>query len=990
MVNAGASIEAFLKLDASGFKTGIQTSIQAVTQFKESLVSIGKDSTSAVQGFQALDKAINQLILNLDLLTNRTREVKNFKTLASGMENAATAAQRLTTVAERGSVGIESLNTILEVWKSGMSSAEVTIKGLSSALKTMIADATQSNNTLQNHSTTLGNLRNSYGASLQTLMQFHQALNSENATLLRNAQATEQYALGETNLQNTLGIAITKYGGMVEAQQRVIESERLARESVVLYRQELMNLALGIQQFNAVATHEAETIQRTTSVIRNASGEYARLKAELNSTAQSYRVLQINSQGEVVNLERSSVALEKNSAEMMKNAEAKLRAMGYTGKLGAEEQKETAITEQNSVAHQKNASAMTQATSRTNQMTSATSRLGKAMSSLKMMGTMVASMLAYNFAHKLLVATGETIHAKSEMEGYFKMLHLSQGEIDDFNKALDETVHRFQRVNKYSLGETISSIGVEFNLTTEEMKKAMDVTSMITSEYLRAGRNANEASLAVKDILQGQFQRLSRETGVKQENLKEAGWSGDTNDMEGLLDALRKVGESRHWDVFAEKANSLNDILTITQNRFGEWSAEMVNFVQPSIVSAFNALMGVGGALGGVLTGLWQWINGEGLVESAVRWTGIATAITTVVGALVSYRTGANLVQLAQMDLRGSITATIFSLKAEEVATYGSRNALVAKLTSLKAEQVATLGVKNAILTKVLGLKAETVATMGLKNALGEEVIGRRIQEATMKGATAQQKMMIYAEYEEQMAKRGTLSAIIAKIAGVNMETFAERGLIVALAQRIAQTPLYVGSLKAEEVAELSTAKAGWILISSLTPLIALLAAIAFGLYAVIAPLQQASEEMKGFNDLLNNGDSIVKGYAKTVDSLKNSEKALAEERDKLTEGTEEYIRKEKERKSVEKDIETAEKNRAMAYEAYQKTVSANTKFNERKNEIAIHQQTELADAYEKMGFSAREALELTNHEMTVAEKGAEQLRQALARIKWETDRGVQ
>jgi hypothetical protein len=225
------------------------------------------------------------------------------------------------------------------------------------------------------------------------------------------------------------------------------------------------------------------------------------------------------------------------------------------------------------------------------------------------------------------VATGETIHAKSEMEGYFKMLNFGQKDVDSFNQALDRTVQQFQRVNKYSLGETISSIGVEFNLSTQEMEKAMKVTSMITSEYLRAGRNANEASLAVKDVLQGQFQRLSRETGVKGEQLKEAGWNGDVTDVNSLLDALRKVGEDRNWDIFAEKANSLNDIVTILQNRFAEWSADMVNVVQPSIVGAFNAIMMVGGAFGDMLTGVWEWLNGDGLVNQAVKWGAIATAI---------------------------------------------------------------------------------------------------------------------------------------------------------------------------------------------------------------------------------------------------------------------------------------------------------------------------------------------------------------------------
>ena len=280
------------------------------------------------------------------------------------------------------------------------------------------------------------------------------------------------------------------------------------------------------------------------------------------------------------------------------------------------------------------------------------------------------------------------------------MLHFSQKEVDGFNSALDDTVSKFKRINKYSLGETVSSIGVEFNLSMSEMKKAMPVVSMITSEYLRAGRNVNEASLAVKDILQGEFQRLSRETGVKGDQLKEAGWSGDKKDVMGLLEALDKVGKSRNWDVFVEKANSLNDAVLILQNRFGEWSAEMVNVVQPTILSVFNTLLVVGGHFGSLMSGAWEWLNGEGIANDIVRWTGLATAIGTVVTALVHYRTGANLTQMVQMGLRGSITATVFGLKAEEVATYGSRNAILSRITSIKAETVAEIGGRKAILSK--------------------------------------------------------------------------------------------------------------------------------------------------------------------------------------------------------------------------------------------------------------------------------------------------
>ena len=741
----------------------------------------------------------------------------------------------------------------------------------------------------------------------------------------------------------------------------------------------------------------AVEINRTGDIVSKATAQeiydLQRLQKELEKTqivrrlSNSERTIKISQTH--TNIDQATASLRANSQAMQENAVATLRNMGYKGKLATEEAQVRANSYSTTSALEKQSMAHNKASASANNQTTATNRLGRALSSLKMMGTMVASMLVYNFAHSLITATRETVNAKSEMEGYFKMLHFNQTEIGNFNKALDETVGKFQRINKYALGETISSIGVEFNLTTQEMEKAMPVVSMITSEYLRAGRNVNEASLAVKDILQGEFQRLSRETGVKGDQLKEAGWSGDKKDVMGLLEALDTVGKSRNWDIFVTKANSLNDAVLILQNRFSEWSADMVNVVQPTILNVFNTLMTVGGLLSGVFEGAWKWLSGEGIANDIVRWTGLATAITGVAGALIHYRTGANLVQIAQMGLRGSITATIFDLKAEEVATYGSRNAIVSKITSLKAEQVANLGVKNAIATKVLGLNAELVAQKGLKGAIMSSTYANQLAKASEEGANAERLKTIYLEQQEQLSKMGSIRAIFAKIAGVNMETFAEKGLTVALAERIAQSPLYVGSLEAEKVAELSTAEAGFILMGSLLPLTAILIGLAVAIYGLVKPLQDASEHMKQFNNLVNDGDNIIKSHKKTYDGLVESYNATNEELQGLEANSKKYLRVQDKLDALEKDKKTAYDNWQNSIKAVEMARSRQAKYDEEKSKIAIHNQTELADAYIKAGLSSKEAMELTSHEMAEAENGAEQLRKALQMIKFNADKSA-
>lgn len=970
MVNAGASIEAYLRLNATDFREGLETAETAVKTFKESMLDVGKQGSTLTNGMNQVSKAITNMIRQMELLnTVDDKSITKLKQLGLALEHIATGAQRLGADARRGGEGLEMLNTVMDIFQAGMSSAEVTINATVGQLRNLKRELTSSKTSEDNLSNSTNRVRDSFSSARSTLMAMAQTLNGENASIMRVTNAMKQYEVGATNVKRSVNGLTTE----------AIHS----REATVLYRKELMNLALGVEQYNKIQTSAVQREIRDLQKLQTALKEVQITRRLTNSD----RMISITPSH--TNVEQATAAIQKQSEVMRQNGAETLRNMGYKGRLSAEEAQVRANSYSSSTATQQYTNSLRQNTTATQRQATATKALGRAMSSLRMIGTMVGSMMVWNFAHNLITATRETVNAKSEMEGYFKMLNFGQRDIDHFNKALNDTVSQFQRVNKYSLGETISSIGVEFNLSTKEMEKAMKVTSMITSEYLRAGRNANEASLAVKDVLQGQFQRLSRETGVKGEQLKEAGWSGDTTDVLGLMEALEKVGMSRNWDVFAEKANSLNDIVTILQNRFGEWSAEMVNVVQPSIVSAFNVIMSVGKQLGGLLTGMWQWFNGDGLVETAVRWGTIATAIGTVTTALISYRTGANLVQIAQMGLRGSITATVLGLKAEEVATYGSRNAIISKITSLKAEEVATIGVRKALLAKALGLDTVIIKQKGLKGAIMSTTFTNQLYEASIRGASAEEMKAIYLEQQAQLSKMGTLRAIFAKIAGVNMETFAERGLIVALAQRVAESPFYIGALKAEEVAEMSTAKAALFLTATLGPLIAIFAALAIGVYALIKPLQDASEEMKKFNNLVQNGDDIIKDHKKSYDSLSSSYDTNKAKLDAMDKSSKKYARTQQKVKSLEKDKQTAYDNWQHSIEAVEMARSRQAKFDEEKDKIAIHNQTLLADAYAKVGFSARESSEMASHELNEAKAGAEQLRKALQMLKLEADKGA-
>ena len=825
-----------------------------------------------------------------------------------------------------------------------------------SAVELLEKSLAQTKTVIEQFNLTVGSLKNftSYAQAVNRLANALKILSSDAVNVDRSMNILNNMF---KMFKDSLNGAEIKVKGFVLTEKQLQASNQQLGTSFKTVKQNLLDMGMGINRYSADMLKLSESEAQAkyyTQMLRKEYGltgeKLAQVRSQLMQTTNAMRQYD------------SALTITQSKQNQTSNSSSRL----------------SSSLQRQSVANRT-------ATASTNQLTTATSRLGKAMSSLRMMGSLVGSMLAYNFAHKLLVATGETIHAKSEMEGYFKMLNFGQGEINSFNSALDRTVAQFQRVNKYSLGETISSIGVEFNLSTKEMEKAMKVTSMITSEYLRAGRNANEASLAVKDVLQGQFQRLSRETGVKGEQLKEAGWSGDTTDVLGLMKALEKVGHDRNWDVFAEKANSLNDILTILQNRFGEWSADLVYSVQPAIVGAFNMIMESAQKLAGVFNSVWQWLNGDGIDSNIAKWGLLATAITTVLGVLVAYRTGAGLLQVAQIGLTRTLASTVLGLNAEQVALYGTRTAIMSKIFGLEAEKVATLSTRDAILSKILGLDAEVVAQSTLRQGILDKAFAQELETLRLSGATKEEMLNTLALYENQLAQKSTIGLLSAQAMGLNMTTYATHGFTVALIE--SKT-----GMKASEIASMGLAKK----IALLGTSFVLPTAIVTGFVAVLVMLalqmNESAKEMERFNDILENGENVVKENRETVQHYTDQQAKLQEQLAKTKEGTAEYFAIQNELRNTNQALITSNENLENSYKALQVARSSQAHYEQRLTEMNIEHQGRLAQAYMNAGYTAQEAYEMANTSLLDAQAGAEQLRETLQKIavlQWKGEANV-
>lgn len=435
---------------------------------------------------------------------------------------------------------------------------------------------------------------------------------------------------------------------------------------------------------------------------------------------------------------------------------------------------------------------------------------------LRSMGAMVATIFAWDMAMGMIQSTKATIEAKSEMESFYGILHMGTAQINSFNNTLDNTVDKFARINKFQLGSTLTSLAVEFDLTQNEMNKAANVVPMIMNEYLRAGRTTEEAVLAVKDIMQGEFMRLSRETGVGKEELQAAGWSGDTKDIQTLMTALEKVGNSRHWATFAAKANSLNDVILITENRFTEFAANITDRITPWVVRGFNGLIwafdGLSNAYEGMsgfgqgVTQFLLWGSAIAGVSKIIMTRGIP-ALKEYVNARMANMMGLNAEVAKVNGIASAYAAASYAETAETAIKKQSTLAEYEKVAASQASaagkeyeaminQIATAAVEEEITADeaLIIAKEELAAETARLNAIQE------VETALMEELTVVTEETSIAESQQVMATELSVDSLTAKALALEAEALAAESNMSITEARNA-------ILIRERIAELSTSQ---------------------------------------------------------------------------------------------------------------------------------------------------------------------------------------
>jgi CRISPR/Cas system type I-B associated protein Csh2 (Cas7 group RAMP superfamily) len=105
------------------------------------------------------------------------------------------------------------------------------------------------------------------------------------------------------------------------------------------------------------------------------------------------------------------------------------------------------------------------------------------------------------------------------MRAYFKTLKYTTAEVESITRALDKMGNKFKKINKYAVGSIIANVATQAGLKAEEAEAMVEPAALVYDTFMRGGRTPQQAQLAIKEIAEGEFVRLSRETGVVRRTL---------------------------------------------------------------------------------------------------------------------------------------------------------------------------------------------------------------------------------------------------------------------------------------------------------------------------------------------------------------------------------------------------------------------------------------------------------------------------------------
>ena len=880
MANMGNAVTAMLKLDSTGFNKGINSAVSAIDRLQSKTKSTNsfsklatglekfrKELTKLESATRVSDKALNQLSENITRVGNALTVVKKFETevnifkkMTSAISQLKTSMQGLANIS-RGQLynALYGLNTVLFRVEYHLERLSSLANG-AKAFNTFATGLTKMQNSLSGFASRTGAVETGVQKMILAFQQVKIAMsifsNISKEVTVFNKFANGVHKISEALVRfkvatssaatsfSTLGNAIAKYQNQLTQLQAKQEQVSSATTKV----------ANSVKQINT-------TMELTSTSTNMFSSSLSKLSASANSTSTN-----LSTVGTKISATANSLTGLNNKVTSTKSSMSGLQTNASNTSNSISKVGSNASTASNSFNTLSNSIGKSSQTAKAADGRYKT--LSNTLFSLRGITSMVGAMFAFQLVQGFIDSTQQSIHAKSQMEAYQKTMGMSEHAVDSFNKKLNETVSTYKKMNKYSLGETVAGLGIEFNLTGKQMEGMMKTVARLQSEYLRAGRSAEEADLAVKDIMQGEFLRLSRETGVGKTDLQALGWSGDTKDIESLQRALDKVAEQRNWDAFAQQATSLSDVLAILKNRFGEFVADLTSIITPGIVGAFNLISSAFGAVE-------NWYNNSSFfTQGMTQFLGVASALAVLTTGLIAFKGHMGLAEIASAGFGRSLLGVALGFDKTTIASTSAMTMLKAWIAGTNTAIGKELSFGQAIASRILGLNRASVATNGVVSSLIGMSRGMKVaKDGTLLANSA---LKIYqsgtiAFKEAETALNGILQAngVQFKLTSSMISAYAAQMDVAKMSslsfvQKLAMLNPNISATQAStmKTSQALKAFAGSSAAAGLAVtgvLIVALIALAAAFATIYDKCQQAKQAVEGFQDVVENGDDYIK-----------------------------------------------------------------------------------------------------------------------------------
>lgn len=205
----------------------------------------------------------------------------------------------------------------------------------------------------------------------------------------------------------------------------------------------------------------------------------------------------------------------------------------------------------------------------------------------------------FNFAMELIEVSKNAMDSANAIRELGKDMSWTSQQSQSFIDKMRSVQQSYPKIDINETGKQVAEMARTYKLTNKQATDLIETSAVFNSAMAREGRTTRDASLALKDYLDGGtgWKRRMQEIGATPERLKEMGWNGKEGDTDSKIKALDKYLQSRGYDVMAKKIYTLDDAYRALQNSIGSLLGSIGEGLTPTIISCVQAIIQMIGGL---------------------------------------------------------------------------------------------------------------------------------------------------------------------------------------------------------------------------------------------------------------------------------------------------------------------------------------------------------------------------------------------------------